>query len=409
MSSNQSISSSSTGRHSDGGLEEVDSAGAASLVARGPMLENTPHFRPKKNRSSTLPHLSRPAGQTPGSAVSGGMDPDLMSLEDFLNESDKTPNRRKVMELKRASLILAGPSTGPRDSMLFPATSGSASGSFSTYQEFVSQLQEDVGQSPIPEVEESELDHSLHSGQGRTSRKSSRSRASSLQPNPSVMAANSNGNNSAGESAIVSALASMTTITPRGVGASSSVGSSSGTASTNSSPDMSGSNCSADGGSVADRCVLNVPSKEAGLDKLGNTKGGLLSSQHCVQKVSGLVIKKTPSSRAKITLSTFDVRKSIHGSCDNIAKVKCGVGKPPLLPRQFHKSSPALDSMQHCEDVDVTLKAESCNNRTVAGKQCSLPPPPVAVAAEVSSALSKESVESSGPEEEDSWYEYGCV
>ena len=398
MSSNQSISSTSTGRHSDGGgTEEADGGGmAASLVARGPMVDSTPYIRQKKARASTLPHLSRPGGggQTPGSAA--GIDPDLMSLEDFLNESDKTPNRRKVMELKRASLIIGSATSGSRDSMLLPA-SGGAAGSFSTFQEFVTQLQGDVGQSPIPEVEESELDHSLYAGQGRASRTSSRSRASSLQPNSTALVANSSGNNSASDEVVISALASMTSLPPRVLNGSR--GSSSGTASTNSSPDLTGSNSAV--GGAGDECSVGNISRKGSASKV--------TSQQCAQKVSCLVSKTTQSSRATVASDMLGARKSVHNSCDDIARVvKFGVGKPPLLLRQFHKSSPALDHMQHDEDVSVTPTADHLRSVGV-GKRCSLPAPSVTLAAEVCTAHSKESLVSSGSEEEGSWYEYGCV
>lgn len=395
MSSNLSISSTSTGRHSDGATEEADGVSASSLVARGPVVDSTPYVRPKK-RSSTLPHLSRPS-QTPGSTTSGVLDPDLMSLEDFLNESDKTPNRRKVMELKRVSLIIGTPVSGSRDSIMFSAAStGSASGSFSTYQEFLNQLQEDVGQSPIPEVEESELDHSLHAVQGRGSRMSSRSRASSLQPNQSTIATNSNNNNSSStEVTVVSALASMTSLTPGVFNASR--GSSSGTASTTSSPELTGSNSTMGGGEDGGHLpVSRKGSERSGVKKALHQQGS--------QKVSGLV-KATESRRATFTSGVSHVRRPIHGSCDDIARVvKFNVGKPPLLLRQFHKSTPALDHTQNDEDVRDTDNRPS----VVEGKQYCLPQPPVVVAAELSHAHSRESLASSDSEG-GAWCEYGNV
>lgn len=379
MSSNLSLSSSSTGgRHSDGAAEEVDGGvSSSSLMARGPVVDSTPYVRPKK-RSSTLPHLSRPS-QTPGSGV---LDPDLMSLEDFLNESDKTPNRRKVMELKRASLILGTP-TGSRDSMVLSAVTGSASGSFSTFQEFVNQLQEDVGQTPIPEVEESELDHSLLMVQGHGSH---RLRSSSIQPNLPTMAANSNNNCSATEVTVISALASMTSLPPGGF--NTSRGSSSGTASTTSSPDMTGSNSTVGGGEDGGHSR-----KESGVKKATHQQGS--------QKASGLV-KVTESRRATFTSTA---RRPVHGSCDDIARVvKFNAGKPPLVLRQFHKSTPALEHTQNNENVRDTGK---CNNQPgVEGKRYGLLQPPVVVAAEVSRAHSRESLASSSSEG-GVWCEYG--
>ncbi len=91
MSSSQSISSSNSGRHSDGAEEFQE--GPEGLIPRAPTLEGSPFLRPRKGRSYTLPAgVTRPHAASSPSVQPESVD-DLMSLEDFLAESDKTPNR----------------------------------------------------------------------------------------------------------------------------------------------------------------------------------------------------------------------------------------------------------------------------------------------------------------------------
>lgn len=166
MSSNQSISSSNSGRPSEGGPEEydqLDPAGASSLIPRAPTLD--PFVRPRRGRSYTLPAGAKI--RHPTHASSPGFEPErtdeLMSLEDFLAESDKTPNRRRVMELKRASLVLNTPPVTPRNSMLLNPTSSGSGGNMFDLQEFLSKLESEGTPRPIPEVEETELEQHLQS------------------------------------------------------------------------------------------------------------------------------------------------------------------------------------------------------------------------------------------------------
>lgn len=90
MSSSQSISSSNSGRD-----EELEQAELSSLVPRAPTSDGSPFLRTRKGRSYTLPtgavRLRHP--RELASAEADGPPDDLMSLEDFLAESEKTPNR----------------------------------------------------------------------------------------------------------------------------------------------------------------------------------------------------------------------------------------------------------------------------------------------------------------------------
>ena len=99
MSSSQSISSSNSGRHSEGMQEEYDeTGGASSLIPRAPTLDGNPFIRPRRGRSYTLPagsKLKRPTHASSPSFQPERTD-ELMSLEDFLAESDKTPNRVSI-------------------------------------------------------------------------------------------------------------------------------------------------------------------------------------------------------------------------------------------------------------------------------------------------------------------------
>ena len=71
-------------------------AAAAALVPRAPTAEGSPFLRQKKSRSYTLPGIG-PVKLRHGPAPSPSMEPDradnLLSLEDFLAEANKTPNR----------------------------------------------------------------------------------------------------------------------------------------------------------------------------------------------------------------------------------------------------------------------------------------------------------------------------
>ena len=71
-------------------------AAAAALVPRAPTAEGSPFLRQKKSRSYTLPGLG-PVKLRHGPAPSPSLEPDradnLLSLEDFLAEANKTPNR----------------------------------------------------------------------------------------------------------------------------------------------------------------------------------------------------------------------------------------------------------------------------------------------------------------------------
>ena len=71
-------------------------AGASALVPRAPTAEGSPFLRQKKSRSYTLPGIG-PVKLRHGPVASPSMEPDrsdnLLSLEDFLAEANKTPNR----------------------------------------------------------------------------------------------------------------------------------------------------------------------------------------------------------------------------------------------------------------------------------------------------------------------------
>jgi hypothetical protein len=76
----------------------------------------------RKKRSNTMPTTVKLRHPPPASSPRViPITEDLMSLEDFLAETDRTPNRRRVMELKRASLIINSPPVTPRDSLLLSA------------------------------------------------------------------------------------------------------------------------------------------------------------------------------------------------------------------------------------------------------------------------------------------------
>jgi hypothetical protein len=129
MSSSQSISSSNSGRDVAEPQEEgetphdgaIAAAGQSGLIPRGPTSMETPPYMRKK-RSNTMPSnvkLRHPPASSP--QIMPDINEHLISLEDFLAESDRTPNRRRVMELKRASLIINSPPMTPRNSLLLSA------------------------------------------------------------------------------------------------------------------------------------------------------------------------------------------------------------------------------------------------------------------------------------------------
>lgn len=74
---------------------------SAGLVPRAPTFDGSPFLRPRKNRAAAvnLPGMGA-VKLRPGSTHAplqnfnpGNIPDDLMSLEDFLAESEKTPNR----------------------------------------------------------------------------------------------------------------------------------------------------------------------------------------------------------------------------------------------------------------------------------------------------------------------------
>lgn len=74
----------------------VGASGSFSLIPRAPTLDGSSVLRPRKGRSYTLPggmvRVRRPhAASSPN--IGAEIPDDLMSLEDFLAESEKTPNR----------------------------------------------------------------------------------------------------------------------------------------------------------------------------------------------------------------------------------------------------------------------------------------------------------------------------
>ncbi len=70
-----------------------------SYVPRAPTLDGSPFIRPRKNRANTLPggvklrhaHIGASSGFEPER-----LDNNLITLEDFLAESEKTPNKVNI-------------------------------------------------------------------------------------------------------------------------------------------------------------------------------------------------------------------------------------------------------------------------------------------------------------------------
>ena len=97
MSSSQSISSSNSGRHSDAGQEDLDQPDGSTLIPRAPTFDGSPFLRPRKPRSYTMPAgMKRPHSHASIPSIEQERIDELMSLEDFLAESDKTPNRVRI-------------------------------------------------------------------------------------------------------------------------------------------------------------------------------------------------------------------------------------------------------------------------------------------------------------------------
>lgn len=96
MSSSLSISSSNSERHYSDGQEELEQElGGPPLIPRAPTMDGSPFLRPRKNRSYTMPSVkyNKHTHASSSPSVEAELADDLMSLEDFLAENDKTPNR----------------------------------------------------------------------------------------------------------------------------------------------------------------------------------------------------------------------------------------------------------------------------------------------------------------------------
>ncbi|XP_019849313.1 PREDICTED: girdin-like [Amphimedon queenslandica] len=175
LSSNQSISSNS--HHSGGSNENLDPMGSApdvnQYVPRGPFLNTPVTLRQRKTQSLIVPSSTDvlPSSLSSVSYLPGGMrdksSPDVMSLEEFLAETVKTPNRRKLMELKRASI--ATPPATPRGSMLFGMNNlgpGASNPHFdqADITDFLKTLQGTDDTLSIPEVDEDDKHSYTSSG-----------------------------------------------------------------------------------------------------------------------------------------------------------------------------------------------------------------------------------------------------
>ena len=234
------------------------------------------------------------------------------------------------MELKRASLILNTPPVTPRNSLLL-TTTNSGGGQIFDLQEFLSKLDSEDTQAPIPEVEETEPEPNLqdqptivfqHSLQSSTSGLSlSDDPPTTIELNVEGNSNNSNNNNNNEDDEI--------TLTAGGKdGLSSSTPTGDETPTT-----VSWGNASTISGASTDRS-----GEKRALQGVKSTSQGSRRDLQKSKSSDSLSQKNSKGKKkGKLTKKTF-----FSSSEDLLGADKKVTGKPPIVIRKVHKSSADL-------------------------------------------------------------------
>ena len=348
--------------------------------------------------------------------------------------------QRRVMELKRASLILNTPPVTPRNSLLVTNVGNSGPGIGANtldLQEFLSLYEPEELQSAIPEVEETELEprfqdqSSMEFQASQTSHQSISSLHSSSQsqgnePPPELnVDANFNNNNSNVDITVNVRLCDRSMDAPASSTPNSDAGT---TVSWGNASVISVSSAEPSGGMNSEKRQLR-PTRSTGDTLLVPLSEGENASSVKKKGWKGFPkskstdkLKDDPKGKGKGKGKLF--QKRFHKSSESLdTDEKRVTGKPPLSKRKIHKSSADLMDQRKKDNGAAARRYSGIGRESpnlsgltdLKHKRLSLPSPSSSSRPSVSPTLSPlqqhaPSQESLSKSDEDSiWLEYGCV